>query len=170
MAEAVMAGVASVPDTEVVELSIQGSDIVAGRFKNPEFLARLDEVDGMIFGSPTYMGCVSAQFKAFADATGERWFSRAWADKVAGGFTIGSAYSGDQLYTIQYLSIFASQHGMLWVSLDTGGSAPEQLNRLGAQSGLIAQSADGSVHAVDSLTAKYLGERVTRIAKGFKAN
>jgi len=38
----------------------------------------------MAFGSPTYMGGPAAQFKAFADATGDRWAARTWANKVAG--------------------------------------------------------------------------------------
>ena len=34
------------------------------------------------------------------------------SQKVAAGFTIGSNLSGDQLSSIQYLQIFANQHGM----------------------------------------------------------
>ena len=48
----------------------------------------LDAADAVIFGSPTYMGMASWQFKKFADLTSKRWFSGAWRDKVAGGFTI----------------------------------------------------------------------------------
>ena len=103
----------------------------------------------MIFGSPTFMGSVSAQFKAFADATGELWAEKIWSDKVAAGFTIGSNLSGDQLHTLQYLQVFANQHGMLWASLDIPGNCdPQKRNRLGAQSGLIAYSKDGVLNEV----------------------
>ena len=43
--------------------------------------AALDAADAIIFGSPTYMGMASWQFKKFADATSKRWFTSAWKDK-----------------------------------------------------------------------------------------
>ena len=55
--------------------------------------ALLDAADAIIFGSPTYMGMASWQFKKFADATSKRWFTSAWKDKVAGGFTISASPS-----------------------------------------------------------------------------
>ncbi|WKD29944.1 hypothetical protein NDQ72_08375 [Halomonas sp. KG2] len=48
--------------------------------------------------------------------------------------------------TLQYMQVFANQHGMLWGGLDIPGNYdPEMRNRLGAQSGLIAHSADGVI-------------------------
>ena len=47
----------------------------------------LNAADAIIFGTPTYMGGPSWQFKKFADASSKAWFSRAWQDKVFGGFT-----------------------------------------------------------------------------------
>lgn len=168
LAEAITAGASSVPGTETMSFEIVGSDIVEGRFRNSKFLERLDDVDAIIFGSPTYMGCVSAQFKAFADATGDLWAEKRWADKFAAGFTIGSNLSGDQLNTIQYLQIFANQHGMLWASLDIPGNFDsENRNRLGAQSGLIAHSKDGELHETDLITAHYLGQRIAKITRKF---
>ena len=64
--------------------------------------ALLDAADAIIFGSPTYMGMASWQFKKFADATSKKWFAGAWKDKVAGGFTISASPSGDKLSTLQY--------------------------------------------------------------------
>jgi len=166
LAKAIKAGIQTVPDTEVIEVEIKGGDIVEGRYVNEAKLNELSNVDAMIFGSPTYMGCVSAQFKAFADATGELWAEQAWANKIAAGFTIGSNYSGDQLNTIQYLQIFSNQHGMLWAGLDIPGNYdPAQRNRLGAQSGLIAHSTDTEIHELDLITAKYLGKRVASVCE-----
>lgn len=168
LAKAVASGAESISGTEVITHEILGSDIVEGRFRNVAILEQLNSVDAMIFGSPTYMGCVSAQFKAFTDATGELWAEKAWADKFAAGFTIGSNLSGDQLNTIQYLQIFANQHGMLWASLDIPGNCdPENRNRLGAQSGLIAHTTNDALNEVDLITAHYLGQRVARITKQF---
>lgn len=170
LADAVIAGVQSSPNATALRMEIVGADIIEGRFRNTAFIDQLDQVDAMIFGSPTFMGSVSAQFKAFADATGEKWGVKAWADKFAAGFTIGTNLSGDQLHTLQYLQIFANQHGMLWASLDIpGGCDPEQRNRLGAQSGLIAHTDNGVLHEVDLVTAHYLGRRVAELATRFSA-
>ncbi|MDP4535361.1 flavodoxin family protein [Alkalimonas collagenimarina] len=171
LAQTIAEGAAQQPGVEVIQAEIVGADIVEGRFRNTGLLQQLTSADALVFGSPTYMGSVSAQFKAFADATGELWAEKVWADKIAAGFTIGVNLSGDQLSTIQYLQVFASQHGMLWASLDLpGGYDAEQRNRLGAQSGLIAQSADGKVHETDLRTAYYLGQRVAGLVKQFAAS
>lgn len=168
LAQAVVQGALSVAGIDVVNIEILGADIVEGRFKNESLLERLNDVDAMIFGSPTFMGSVSAQFKAFADATRELWSQKAWSNKIAGGFTIGSNLSGDQLNTLQYMQIFANQHGMLWVSLDIPGNCDaEGRNRLGAQSGLIAHSKDGELNDIDLITASYLGQRIATFAKKF---
>ncbi|RUO24378.1 flavodoxin [Aliidiomarina minuta] len=166
LADEVIAGATAQPGVEVSRIEITDADIIAGRYRNPEHLDALDKADAIILGSPTYMGSVSAQFKAFADASSEKWSQKSWADKLAAGFTIGLNLSGDQLHTLQYFQILASQHGMLWVNLDLPGEFNgESINRLGAQSGLIAQSEDGRLHTVDLQTAAYLGSRVARTAR-----
>ena len=168
LAQAIKSGAETHSETDVELIEIKGVDIVEGRFRNQSVLESLTSADAMIFGSPTYMGCVSAQFKAFADATGEIWEQQGWANKFAAGFTIGSNFSGDQLNTIQYLQIFANQHGMLWTSLDIPGNCdPQQRNRLGAQSGMIAHSPDGELNETDRITAHYLGRRVAKVCSQF---
>ena len=57
----------------------------------------LDGADGIVFGSATYMGNVSAGFQAFAERTGRRCQDGTWRDKVAAGFTNSGAKSGDKL-------------------------------------------------------------------------
>ena len=166
LANAISDGVNSIDDVEAIEFEILGSDIVEGRFINEQALEIVTDADGVVFGSPTLMGCVSSQFKAFADASSDLWVDMKWAGKVAAGFTIGSNLSGDQLNTIQYLQIFASQHGMLWTSIDIpGGYDSQGRNRLGAQGGLIAHTTDSRVDSTDQETAHYLGARVARFAK-----
>ena len=88
--------------------------------------AALDAAGAIIFGSPTYMGMASWQFKKFADATSKRWFTSAWKDKVAGGFTISASPSGDKLSTIQYFMTLA-MHQPHWFQLRCDGpSGPDQ--------------------------------------------
>lgn len=166
LAEAVTRGVEASKGVNAQTFEVIGKDIEQGRFINARLIDQLKNQDAIIFGSPTFMGCVSAQFKAFADATADLWASQAWANKIAAGFTVGSNLSGDQLNTLQYLQIFANQHGMLWVGLDIPGNYDAHgRNRLGAQSGLIAHTTDDELDAADVLTANYLGQRVAHWAK-----
>lgn len=165
LAEAVAAGCRSVTAVDLQLLRIEGEDITQGRYKNSAVLEAIDRADAVIFGSPTFMGSVSAQFKAFADATaGDRWGEQLWADKVAAGFTVGTGYCGDTLHSLHYLQILAAQHGMLWTGLDLAGAGDMKApNRLGAQAGLIARAVDGSIEQPDLQTAFYLGQRVARV-------
>ena len=163
LAQAAYEGALEVGPAEIH--AINGSDIHAGRFENDALLEAIDRSSGVLFGTPTFMGGPTAQFKAFADATGDRWAEARWSGKVAAGFTVGTNPNGDQLGTLVQLCIFAAQHGMIWSGLDLpGGRDPGGRNRLGAHLGLVADSRDGSVADIDCVTAKYLGNRTARIA------
>jgi multimeric flavodoxin WrbA len=74
----------------------------------------LDAADGIVFGSATYMGNVSAGFQTFAEKTGRRCLNGSWRDKVAAGFTNSGAKSGDKVNSLVSLAIFAAQHHMHW--------------------------------------------------------
>lgn len=165
LANAIQQGANTCRGVNVNVYRIQPEHIQDGRFIAKDIMLDLTEADGIIFGSPTYMGSVSAQFKAFADASSEIWSTGEWTNKIAAAFTIGSSYSGDQLSTIQYLQTLAAQHGMLWAGLDSKGlQARNTKNDSGAQSGLITYSADSEISNDALLTAQYLGERVASLA------
>ncbi|WP_057464226.1 flavodoxin family protein [Pseudovibrio sp. POLY-S9] len=136
---------------------------------------KLAAADALIFGSPTYMGSASAPFKAFMDASSKVWMERGWVDKVAGAFTVSASRSGDKLGTLTQLSVFAAQHGMIWVGLDlmpgnnSSTGSEEDLNRLGSTLGVMAQAnADEGPEVVppkaDKDTAKALGGRIAKVA------
>jgi NAD(P)H dehydrogenase (quinone) len=172
LAEAVQHGAASIPGVTASLVEIRGDDVVAGRFQNAEVLAKLDASDAIIFGSPTYMGGPAAQFKAFADATGERWFKSAWRDKLASGFTVSSSPSGDKFSTLQYFHTLAMQHGMVWIGLGEMPMQSNGVNRLGSFAGATAQagmeSPDVAPTAEDRLTGELLGKRVASFALRLK--
>jgi len=172
LAEAVQKGAASVPDVNVHLIAIRGEDIIEGRFKNDAILAQLDASDAVVFGSPTYMGGPAAQFKAFADATGERWFRSAWRNKLASGFTVSSSPSGDKFSTLQYFQTLAMQHGMVWIGLGEMPMQPNGVNRLGSYSGATAQagfdSPEVAPNAEDKLSGELLGRRVATFAVALK--
>jgi len=140
----------------------------------------LNAADAIIFGSPTYMGSASAQFKAFMDASSGIWYNRGWKDKVAAGFTTSASQSGDKLNTIVQLAIFAAQHGMIWVGNDllpgnnSSSGSVNDLNRLGGSLGALAQAnsdqgPDVAPLQSDLLTAEHLGERVASITKKLRS-
>jgi NAD(P)H dehydrogenase (quinone) len=168
MAEAVSKGAASVAGVTTNLLAIKGEDIVHGRYKNDAVLAALDASDGIIFGSPTYMGGPAAQFKAFADATGERWYRGAWRDKLGAGFTVSGGPSGDKLSTLHYFFTLAMQHGMIWAGLTESPMNDQGINRLSSYSGAMAQAGneapDVAPNAADILTGEALGRRVAGAA------
>ncbi len=129
--------------------------------------AALDAAKGIIFGSPTYMGMASWQFKKFADATSKRWFGDAWHNKVAGGFTTSAGLSGDKLSTLQYFITLSMQLGMVWVGQPQKGNE-EGINRLGSYSGVMTQTGPtepaSSTPKGDLLTAEQYGKRIATFA------
>lgn len=107
------------------------------------FPDELTEFDGLIFGSPTYFGSVSGEFKSFMDSTSKLWVKRGFRNKIAAGFTCANLPGGDQLSTLMQLCVFAAQHGMVWVGSDLMPKLPAEisdqngaLNKLGSWLGL----------------------------------
>ena len=168
LAEAVTAGAASVAGVQASLIAISGDDIAKGRYRNDGVFAQLDASQVIIFGSPTYMGGPAAQFKAFADATADRWYRSAWRDKVAAGFTISSGPSGDKLSTLHYFFTLAMQHGMIWAGLPETPMNDQGINRRSSNSGVMAQAGqepvDVAPNAADKLTGEHLGRRVATLA------
>jgi multimeric flavodoxin WrbA len=130
---------------------------------------QLAAASAIVFGTPTYMGGASWQFKKFADASSKPWYSQVWKDKLAAGFTNSATLNGDKGSTIQYLFTLSQQHSMFWVG--SGMQAPnakqhgrDDVNHLGGYSGLItATPSDASPDEMvpgDIATAKKFGERV----------
>jgi len=174
-AEAVHRGAAGVKDTEATLLTTD------------EAIERLDELDmadAIIFGSPTYMGNISAEMKKFIEVAAKKWFSLAWKDKIAGAFTNSSSFSGDKLNTLQGLVVNAMQHGMIYVGLGMfpshnnreamnriEGPDPESHNRLGSFIGPMAASFQVDAGAAppkgDIETAELYGKRVAEITHQF---
>jgi NAD(P)H dehydrogenase (quinone) len=172
LAEAVHKGAAAVAGAKTQLIAISGDDIVKGRYSNDEVFAKLDGSDAIIFGSPTYMGGPAAQFKAFADASGMKWFTSAWRNKIASGFSVSSSPSGDKFNTLQYFQTLAMQHGMIWVGLGEMPMQANGVNRLGSFAGATAQAGqeppDEKPSVEDKLTGELLGRRVAELAVKLK--
>ncbi|TLP45018.1 flavodoxin family protein [Cohaesibacter sp. CAU 1516] len=141
---------------------------------------KLAAADAIIFGSPTYMGSVSAQFKGFMDESSKVWFAHGWKGKVAAGFTVSASQSGDKLNSLIQMSVFAAQHGMIWIPTgmmpgnNTSEASQEDLNRIGSYLGMMAQAnadqgADVAPPATDHRTAVHFGAHVAQSAKRWVA-
>jgi len=164
-ADAVAQGVARVAGVEAKLIAVADSEID---------WEELEACDGIIFGSPTYNGLISARLKAFMEAsTRPAWFPQKWRNKTAAGFTNSGAMHGDKLNSLVSMALFAAQHGMIWVGLDIfPGKSNGELNRVGGWLGAMAQSNDESPELSpiesDLLTAAYLGQRVAEVTAQFR--
>lgn len=168
-AEAVAEGARKVADAKVALIPVAEAE------------ARIEEInaaDAIIFGAPTYLGSASAAFKGFMEFSSKIWFTQGWRNKLAAGFTTSGSQSGDKLGTLQQLSIYAAQHGMIWVGLDllpgnnTSKGSVNDLNRLGSWLGAMAQAngdegPDVAPIRSDLDTARHLGKRVAELTAQF---
>ena len=174
MAQAIGEGAKQVANTQVELLRITGEQITNGRWQDDAIVAKLNAADAIVFGSPTYMGGVAAQFKAFLDNT-DAWFEQKWKDKLAAGFTHSSSLSGDKQSTLIYLTTFAAQMSMIWVNV---GDMPSDyfgkedgVNRLGSFLGVMGQSKldmsgkSAEIDPGDRLTAVKFGQRIAEAAR-----
>ena len=169
LAEAVQAGAASVSGSTVHVLRIDpNGDLPEGGWET------LAAADAIIYGSPTYMGGAAWQFKKFADASSKAWFTQAWKNKVAAGFTNSASNNGDKLATLSYFWVLSQQHGQVWVGLgqlpaNAKASGPADVNWTGMSSGAAAispsdASADEAPRSGDLETGRLLGARVAEFA------
>jgi len=168
-AKAVERGAKSVSGAEVYLVAL-------GKGETP--WETLNTSDAIIFGTPTYMGTVSAEFKKFMEESSKFWFTMGWKDKIGAGFTNSGSQSGDKLNTLTTLAVFAAQHAMTWVNLgllpgnNHSKGSLNDLNRLGGFLGAMAQSntdqgPESGPISSDLKTAEHLGKRVAEITKKF---
>lgn len=169
LAGAVAQGAGGAPGASVESLTISADGELAD-----VGWQRLAVADAIVFGSPTYMGSFSWQFKRFADASSKVWAAQGWRNKWAGGFTNSASLNGDKHATLAAFVTLAMQHGMVWIGTgmmpaNTKAATREDLNHLGAFTGLMAQSPadaspDEAPFAGDLETARRYGARIARMA------
>ncbi|GAA5023067.1 flavodoxin family protein [Streptomyces siamensis] len=174
LAESIARGAKSLPDIDVRLAEITGHQLHEGRWSDAAIMELLKKSDAIVFGAPTYMGSVSAVFKAFLEAGFHPFLGQEWKDKLAGGFTHSASQNGDKLFSLQQLAVFAAQMNMQWISVGdaagnnwTGGSVYD-VNRLGSWLGVMGQTnvdeEPGAVSAHgDLVTAERYGARVAEL-------
>lgn len=134
---------------------------------------QLAAADAIVFGSPTYMGNVSWQFKKFADESAKVWGSQGWKDKLAAAFTNSASVNGDKQTTLYTMFTLAQQHGMLWVGTglmpsNAKDARRDDVNYLSSFAGLAtATPSDASAEEMvmgDIRTATLFGQRLRAAA------
>ncbi|MDP3287890.1 MAG: flavodoxin family protein [Methyloversatilis sp.] len=172
MAQAVADGAALAAEVHAIEVDAEGNVPDAA-------WDTLATADAIVFGSPTYMGTVSWQFKKFADASSKPWFGQKWKDKLAAGFTNSASMNGDKHSTLHYLMTLAMQHSMLWVGTglmpsNSKAATRNDINYVASFAGAMASTpSDASVDEMldgDLQTARLFGQRVAEQAARLAAH
>jgi NAD(P)H dehydrogenase (quinone) len=130
MAEAVAAGVRSVPGCEAELLQVPelvpdavleqyGAKAARAAFAHIP-LATVDQLaqaDAIIFGTPTRFGNMAAQMRNFLDQTGKLWMQGGLVGKVGSVFASTASQHGGQETTITSFHSTLLHHGMIIVGV-----------------------------------------------------
>jgi NAD(P)H dehydrogenase (quinone) len=133
MANAVVEGAKSVPGVEVVLRRVREFPEQVERITNEKGYAYqvyqaqqsipectvddLKEADGVLFGSPTRYGNMTAQMKALIDSTAQLWLSGGMEGKPAGVFTSTASTHGGQETTLLTMMVPLLHLGMIMVGV-----------------------------------------------------
>ena len=133
-------------------------------YASPEDLV---ECDGLVLGSPTRFGNMSAAMKYFLDGTSAQWLSGKLVGKPAGLFTSTCSLHGGQEATLLTMAVPLLHHGMLIVGLPYTESALAETTSGGTPYGAShVAGADANPRLTgDEITlARALGRRVAETA------
>lgn len=173
MARLIARGVESIADCDAVlrtvpEIPQAGQALKAAETGDPYVeLDDLVECHGLVMGSPTRFGNMSAAMKNFLDSTSSLWMSGALVGKPAGVFTSSSSMHGGQESTLLSMINPLLHHGMLVVGLPytepalhktvTGGT-PYGASHVAGSSNTLAISED------EKALCMALGKRIAKLA------
>jgi NAD(P)H dehydrogenase (quinone) len=130
--------------------------------------ADLDECVGLVLGSPTHFGNMTASLKYFFDNTITEWLSGTLAGKPAGVFTSTSSLHGGQETTLLTMAMPLLHHGMILVGLPYTEKALSATTTGGTPYGASHVSwsrKQDSLSEDEKTLARALGKRVADIGK-----
>jgi len=130
-------------------------------------LADLDECSGLILGSPTHFGNMSAALKHYFDGTVTEWLSGTLSGKPFGVFTSSSSLHGGQEATLLTMAVPLLHHGMIYVGLPYGEKELSSTTTGGSPYGAshVSWSRESDALSDDEKQlAQALGSRVAAIA------
>jgi NAD(P)H dehydrogenase (quinone) len=184
LARAVEKGVASVAGTQAVLRRVEEFDPVLKSTADSQHanalreqtknipvctVDDLREADGVVFGSPTRYGNMTAQMKQLIDSTVSLWLKGEMEGKPAGVFTSTASTHGGQETTLISMMIPLLHLGMLIVGLpyslpgmihaEARGGTPYGATTIAGSKGELSPKAE------DLQLAEALGKRVAEITK-----
>lgn len=187
MAEAIAAGVRSIPDCEVELFQVQelvpdavleqyGAKAARAAFAHIPIaeVNRLAEADAILFGTPTRFGNMAAQMRNFLDQTGKLWMEGRLVGKIGSVFAGTASQHGGQETTITSFHSTLLHHGMIIVGVPY---AEQRLLNMKEISGgtpygaTTLADADGSRKPSENelAIARFQGAHVARLAQKLKS-
>lgn len=134
----------------------------------------LRAADGVVFGSPTRYGNMTAQMKALIDSTAQLWLTGAMEGKPAGVFTSTASTHGGQETTLLTMMVPLLHLGMLIVGVpysipgmihtEARGGTPYGATTIAGPQGELQPTAD------DLAIARVLGKRVAETTLKLRGN
>jgi NAD(P)H dehydrogenase (quinone) len=128
----------------------------------------LEECAGLVLGSPTHFGNMTASLKYFFDNTITEWLSGTLAGKPAGVFTSTSSLHGGQETTLLTMAVPLLHHGMILAGLPYTEKALSATTTGGTPYGASHVSwsrKQDSLSEDEKTLARALGRRVADIAR-----
>jgi len=137
-------------------------------------LDNLRAADGVIFGSPTRYGNMTAQMKALIDSTAQLWLNGEMEGKPAGVFTSTASTHGGQETTLLTMMVPLLHLGMLIVGVpyslpgmihtEARGGTPYGATTIAGPRGELQPTPE------DLTIAKALGRRVAEVTADVRGN
>ena len=123
--------------------------------------------DGIVFGTPTRFGSMTAELKAYIDGLGGLWFQGKLVGKAGAAFASTSTLHGGNEMTIT--SLYAPMAHLGLILVPTGYADPV-LFKAGTPYGASSVSGTNSTppSADDLEVARFQGKRVARVAAALK--
>lgn len=130
----------------------------------------IGKYDAIIFGTATRFGNMTAQMRAFFDATGGAWMKGELVGKVGSVFTSSSTQHGGQESTVLCTHVTLLHHGMVIVGLPYSFEGQMIMDEITGGSPYGASTITGpkgerSPSKNELAAAKFQGKHVAEIAK-----
>jgi NAD(P)H dehydrogenase (quinone) len=180
LAEAIAQGVESVPEAmavlrtvPAVSANTEATEPAVPEDGPPYADAQdLASCDGLILGSPTRFGNMSAAMKYFVDSTLSTWISGGLVGKPAAVFTSTGSLHGGQESTLLSMMLPLLHHGMVMVGIPYTQPQLASTQSGGTPYGPSHWAGSDGQRALDDherALAVALGRRVAQIARALKA-
>lgn len=131
----------------------------------------LENIDGLILGSPTRFGNMCSQMRNFWDQTGSLWMKGSLVNKPAGVFCTTASLHGGQETTLISMMFTLLHHGMIIMGIPYTLKELLETKSGGTPYGptaVVGEKADNPPTKVDLKIALELGKRVTSCAEKLK--